>query len=175
MIDAAKGLDAGHGDGTVFVFEDAGLIGGLRAVADGFFPGFFCVEDGEGDVFDAVAVHRNFHVGGVFCGEATGEDEADVALCEEVVSRVTDACGEVGDLLDLEAEAVCVEERGLLGVADVELDVVDVDEVERVVGEGWVGGGLGGEGGHLGTPEMGTLNCKGVRHEGTEARSVRGA
>jgi hypothetical protein len=50
-------------------------------------------------------------------------------------------------LLDLEAEAVGVEEGGLLGVADVELHVIDVDEVQGVVGEGRLGvrggGGLG--------------------------------
>jgi hypothetical protein len=42
---------------------------------------------------------------------------------------------------------VGVEEGGLLGVADVEADVVDVDEVEGV-GSGGGGSGLAGEGGH---------------------------
>ena len=38
----------------------------------------------------------------------------------------------IRDLLDLEAERARVEERGLLGVADIEADMVDVDQLQGI-------------------------------------------
>jgi hypothetical protein len=131
---AAVGLDRGDGDGPLVVAERAGLLGGLGAVGDGALPRLLGVEDGERDVLDAVAVELDLLGGGVVLGERGGEQEADVALGEQVVGLVARAGGEVGDLGDVEPEGVGVEVGGLLGVADVEADVVDVDERKRVRG-----------------------------------------
>jgi len=50
------------------------------------------------------------------------------------MGRVAAAGGQVRHLLDLEAKAVGVEKGRLLGVADVEPDVVHIDELERIGG-----------------------------------------
>ena len=65
--------------------------------------------------------------------QRAGEHDPDPALLEHVRGAVADAGHEagVGDLL--EAERVDVEVRGLKGVADVELDVVDAVQRHEVV------------------------------------------
>src|SRR5690606_28076865 len=55
--------------------------------------------------------------------------------------------GEVGDLVDPEAEGVGVEVGGLFGVCDEDADMVHVDETEGVDGVGR-GGGAAGHGSH---------------------------
>src|SRR5690606_35600003 len=106
------------------------------------------VEDGEGHVLHAVAVHRGLHRRRVRGRQRRGQDEADVALSQQVVRRIALAGGQVRDLLDLEAEAVRVEEGRLLRVAHVELHVVDVDELKGVARRGGGGGRLTGQSGH---------------------------
>ncbi len=134
--DLAVGLDRRGDDGAVFVLELGGLLGGGAAVLEGLAVRGFGVVDGEGDVLDAVAVEADVARGGVVLGEAGGEDEADVALREVVVGGIARAGGLVADLLAGESEAVGVEVCGLLGVAAVEADIVDVDELQRVGGLG---------------------------------------
>ena len=88
MDGAAVGLDGGDGDAAALVGEGAGLARGDGAVLDGLLVGGLGVEDGEGDVLDAVAVELDLLGGGVGVVEGGGEEEADVALGEEVVGLV---------------------------------------------------------------------------------------
>jgi hypothetical protein len=140
------GVDGGDGDGALVVLERAGLLGGAGAVAHRALPGLLGVEDGEGDVLDAVAVLLDLLGGGVVLGQRGRQQQADVALGEQVVGLLAAAGGEVGDLGDVEPEGVGVEVGRLLGVADIEADVVDVDERKRI---GGCLGHLGRGGGHL--------------------------
>lgn len=135
---AAVGANGGDGDAAGGIAIGPGFAAncGRCAVFDRAFKSFFCIEDGERDVFDAVAVHGDFEGSGVFGRQAAGEQEADVALGEEIACGIAIAGGEIVDLFDLEAEAVSVEERGLLGVTNMKADVVDIDQLE------WIGAGL---------------------------------
>jgi hypothetical protein len=80
--------------------------------------------------------------------EGSLEKDADVALRQKVLGARAVAGREVGDLLDLEAERRGVEERRLLGVGDLEPDVIDVDQSERIVGDGTASRGRRGDRGH---------------------------
>ena len=60
-----------------------------------------------------------------------------ITFTPQVTGHLAVAGGEVAELGDLKAEGHRVEERGLLGVAHAESDVVDVDQLEGV---GVVGG-----------------------------------
>jgi hypothetical protein len=66
--------------------------------------------------------------------QRAGEDEPDAALLEDVRGAVAQAGLEprVGDLLEAEGARVVV--RGLLGVADPQLDVVDAVKRHEVFG-----------------------------------------
>ena len=120
----AVGGDAGGGDAAVGVGELGGLLDAAGAAAGGLEPGLAGVVDPEGYGADAVAVVVDV-AGDLGVGaEGGGEDEADLALLEDVAGAVAmaglGAC--VGD--QRHAEGGAVEVGGLAGVADVELDVV---------------------------------------------------
>lgn len=150
----AIGLDRGSDDRAVFVGVLGGVLGGSAAVFDGLLPRRSGIMNGKGDVFDTIAKKFDMARGGVVFGQAAGEDEADVALGEVVVSGFAAAGGLITHLLAGEAETVAVEVSSLLGVAAIEANVVDIDECEGVGGEGGDGGGLGGDGGHGGFSEV---------------------
>ncbi|MFN9956612.1 MAG: hypothetical protein ACK55I_26225, partial [bacterium] len=76
------------------------------------------------------------------------EQQADVALREEVLRGRAAAGREVADLLHLEAEGRGVEVRRLLRVAHEEPDVVHVDQSERVGARIDLDDGLLGGAGH---------------------------
>ncbi len=63
-------------------------------------------------------------------GERVVSREADVALREQVVRPVARAGGQVGDPL-IRSRRCGVEVGGLLGVANVEPDVIDIDEPQE--------------------------------------------
>ena len=86
--------------------------------------------------------------------EWRGEQQADVALGEQIVGLLALAGREIGDLGDVEAKGMGVEICRLLGVAHVKANVIDIDEAERIgIVRGQsacAGGGLG----HVSTPDF---------------------
>jgi hypothetical protein len=135
----AIGGDAGGGDAAVGVFEVGGSLDAPGSAAGGGEPGLTGVIDPEGDGADAVAV--GVDVGGdVGVGaEGGGEDEAYLALLEDVAGAVAltglGAC--IGD--EGHTKGGTVEVGGLSGVAYEEFDVVGAFEGEEVGGCGGVG------------------------------------
>ena len=139
MDGVAVGGDTGGGDTAVGVGEFFGLLDAAGAAAGGFVPRFGVV-DPEGDGADTVAVLVDV-AGDVGVGaEGGGEDEADLALLEDVAGAValTGLRAGVGD--ERHAKRGTVEVGGLAGVAYVELDVVGALEGRKSVvwlWEGW--------------------------------------
>ena len=138
----AVGGDRAHADGAVLVGLLPRLAHAGGAALDGGVVGVGGVGHGQGDHSRAVAV------GGVVLGDLVagrqraGEDEADAALLQDVRRAVAQPGLEagVGDLP--EAERAGVEVRGLPGVADPQLDVVDAVERHEVLGGVGCGDGL---------------------------------
>ena len=136
----AVGGDAGGGDAAVGVGEVGGLLDAAGAAAGGFEPGLAGVVDPEGDGVDTVAVLVDV-AGDLGVGaEGGGEDEADLALLEDVAGAVALAGLGAGVGDERHAEGGAVEVGGLTGVADVELDVVGALEGEKVGGGGFGSG-----------------------------------
>ena len=132
MLRAAVGLDGREGDRAVGVGPGLRLGGALAAIVDRLLPRLLGVKHGQRKVLHAVAVLRGLARGLAVLGERALEDDADVALREQIHRTVARAGREVGDLLDLEAKRARVEERGLLGDADIEAHMVDIDQLKRI-------------------------------------------
>ena len=130
----AVGGDAGGGDAAVVVGGVGGLLDAAGAAGGGLVPGLAGIVDPEGDGADAVAVL--FDVAGdlVVGAEGGGEDEADLALLENVAGAVALAGLGAGVGDQGHAKGGAVEVGGLAGVAYVELDVVGSFEGEEVGG-----------------------------------------
>jgi len=130
------GGDAGSGDATVVVGGLGGLLDVACAASGGLEPGLAGIIDPEGDGTDAVAVGVDV-AGDVGVGpECGGEDEADLALLEDVGGAIALAGLRAGVGHQGHAEGGAVEVGSLTGVADVELDVVGTLEGQEVGGEG---------------------------------------
>ncbi len=130
--DAPVRPDAGRHDRARLVRRLGGLVRGLRTVRERGAIRRLRVADRERDVLDPVPVLPRLARGRVILAETRRQQEADVPLREQVARGVPAPGREVRDLLDLEPEAGRVEVRRLPGVPDVEADVVDVDEPQRV-------------------------------------------
>jgi hypothetical protein len=131
---AAVGLDAGHDHDPVtgLVAQLDRLVGRLAAVGDRRLVRGDRVGNGEGQVLDAVAVSLHLALGGVILVQARGQEHPDVALGQQVGGFTAGAGGQVGVLDDIEPEAVGVEVGRLPGVADVEPNVIHIDQLEGV-------------------------------------------
>src|SRR5690606_7458336 len=106
--------------------------GGFTAVGQGPLVGLFSIEDGQGDILDAVAEELDVPLSRMIIVKTGREQEADIALGEQVGRLFARAGGEIGNLLDLKAKAGGVEIGRLLGVADVKANVVDINQMQRV-------------------------------------------
>ena len=115
--------DGGELDATVLVLDPARLVDSARAALQRLPVGLGRVGHAEGDVLDAVAVHvcvpRDLVVG----PESARDDEARVALLEDVGRAV--AHPRLGACVRgrVEAERALVEVGRLLGVPHPELEV----------------------------------------------------
>ena len=116
--------------------SSVGLEGGDRAARRRLAPGRLDVVDREGDVVDAVAVRADV-LGDLAVGrQRRGEHEPDVVLDHDVAGPVADLGLETAEGDRGEAPQRAVVGRGLAGVADPELDVVDALERQEVGGLG---------------------------------------
>ncbi|MNY22783.1 hypothetical protein D3C86_1564220 [compost metagenome] len=140
----AVGRHAGEHDAAVGV----GALGGLHdaggATRNRLVVGEAGVVDDDGDVLDAVPVRLDVLGDRMIGGEGRGQDEADLALLEHVARAIALARLGAGIGDRVEAEGLLVEVGGLLGVADVEFDVVDTRHDDGI------GAGRGERAGHFG-------------------------
>ena len=84
------------------------------------------------DISDAVAMQPNVSRDLVVRHEARRQDEAQLVLLEQIADAISNSRLGPGIADLVEAERRHVVMRGLLGVADVELDVIPVDLCQRV-------------------------------------------
>ena len=147
---ASVGLDARGGHGAMRIAHGDWLIGALAAVLHSGLPCCLCVKDVECNVLDAVAKLGKFCRGGVILGKWSLQEETNVPLRQEVLRGLATSGGQVADLLHLEPKRRRIEERGLLGVPDIEANVVDVNQVQRIGARGGAVRGLCGGGRHWG-------------------------
>ena len=103
-----------------------------RAARRRLAPGGFDVVDRERDVVDAVAVLADVLGDLAVRGQRRGEHEPDVVLDHDVARPVADLGLEAAERDRGEAPQRAVVGRGLAGVADPELDVVDAVERQEV-------------------------------------------
>ena len=133
MDDLSVGLDRCSGDGASVLFQHRRFHGGNATIANRLLIGGFGIEYGERDVLDAVSESTHMSIAVSIGLQSGAQQQSDVALGQEVLGLVACARRQVGDLADVEAEAAGVEIRGLFGVADIEADVVYVDQIEGVI------------------------------------------
>jgi hypothetical protein len=132
VYDPAVGLDARPRDRPLLATLGHRLVGRLGAVPDRLAVGGLRVGHREGDVLGPVTVSHDLLLGGVVLAQTGREQETDVALGEEEARLLARAGGQVGELIDAEAEAMRVEVRGLPGVADIESNVIHIDQPQRI-------------------------------------------
>ena len=107
-----------------------------RAARDGLAVRLRRVGHGERDVADAVAVLREVPRDLVLLAQRARDDEADVALLEDVGGAVAHSRLRARVRGAREAHRVLVEVGGLLCVPDPELDVIPAVERHEVFGHG---------------------------------------
>ena len=73
------------------------------------------------------------------------QQNANIALREEIFCAVAVARCEIRHLIHLKTKSLRVEERGLLGVANNEMNIVHINQ-RKMIGVGGGGGGCGGRG-----------------------------
>jgi len=127
------GVDGGVTHGPVIIGEVARLDGRGGAAADGLFERPVGILDVEGNVPHTVAMALHVFGRRVLGRQRGGQDEPDLALGEQVGRLIAEAGLEarVGSLR--EPVRLPVEVRGLPGVADPELHVVDALEPQRIL------------------------------------------
>ena len=129
-------IDALRSDAVLAAVELGRLEGRDRAARRRLAPGRLDVVDREGDVVDAVAVRADV-LGDLAVGrQRRREHEPDVVLDHDVARPVADLRLEAAEGDRREAPQGAVVGRGLAGVADPELDVVDALERQEVGGLG---------------------------------------
>ena len=124
MDGVAVGRDRGQLDDAVLVFDPRRLADCPGASLNRLSVGLRRVRDHERDVLHPVAVAGVVPGDLVILAERGREDKPDLALLEDIGGAVADAglrpcVGRPG-----EPEGVLVEVRGLLRVADPQLDVI---------------------------------------------------
>jgi hypothetical protein len=125
MDRVAVGGDGRAPDRAVLVRDRRGLLDAPRAAFRGLLVRPIDVLDLERDVLHAVAVAVDVLRDRPLGTERRREDEPDLSLLEQVRRAVADLGFETGVPRDGEPERVHVVERGLAGIPDPELDVVD--------------------------------------------------
>jgi hypothetical protein len=124
VLGLAVGADGGKAQRAVLVGELVGLAHRSGATGDRRLVGGGRVVDDEGEVLGTVAVFAHVGPDRRVGGEPGGDDEADVALLEQVRGDVAAPGLGTGVGGDLEAERGSEESRHRAGVADVELEGV---------------------------------------------------
>src|SRR5262245_6881674 len=129
----AVGRDRGDLDAAVLVLEPLRLAHAARAALDGHGVRLLGVRDAHRDVANAVAVLRGEARDLVVVAQRTRQDEADLALTEDVGRPIAHA--RLGSRVRVarKAEGVLEVVRGLLRVPDPELDVVPALERHRIL------------------------------------------
>lgn len=122
--DVTEAQDRGGDHLGAVLAVDGGLLDGGGAPLDGQFEGLGGVADLEGDVGDAVTVLHHVGRGRVGGGEGGGEDDLDAALAQQQRAVVGLSGLGPGLAAHTEAESGAEVERGLLGISNIELDVV---------------------------------------------------
>ena len=143
MHGLAVGGDGGVAHGAVVVVVVGRRAQAGRAAAQGVVVGDVDVVDQEADVADAVAVAAHVLGDGRVGAERAGDEEADVALLEQVRLAVAPAGLGPGVGQDVEAERRHQEPGEGAGVADPPLEVVDAEQARRRDGGGIAGLGVG--------------------------------
>ena len=160
MAGLAVGVDRRPAEGAVLTaVEGDRLDRRPRAAARRLAERRIDVVDREGDVLHPVAVLPDVLGDLAVGGQGRGKHERDVVAAHHVARPVADAGLEAGERDRREAPESPVISRGLAGVADPELDVVDALEGQEVLGlgegvlvqpgAGLVGGTAGHRVGHL--------------------------
>ena len=129
----AVGRDVGHADLAVVVLERLRRRDALGAAGGGLAVGDVDVGDRQRDDLHAVAVAAVVLGDRVVRPQPAGDDDPHAALLEHVRGAVARAGLEAGVRDLVEAEGGAQEVRGLGGVPDPHLDVVDAEQRHRVV------------------------------------------
>ncbi len=129
----AVGVDRRAADAAVPVGDVVRLDGGRGAPAHRLLERAVRIVHLEGDVADAVAVHADVVGRGVIGGQRRGEDEPRTALTHRIGRQLAAARLESCVREIREPERQPVEEGRLPGVADPELDVMNLPQFQRVI------------------------------------------
>ena len=129
----AVGRDRGELDSPLVVLHPVRLDDTACAALDGLAIGVGRIGDGERDVAHAVSLRRRPLADLAVRAQTAREDEADIALLEDVGGAVAHA--RLGPCIRGAGEAVrrLVEERGLLRVPDPDLEVVPTVDRHEIV------------------------------------------
>src|SRR5688500_10663101 len=126
MHGLAVGGDRGPYDLAVFVLEHLGLTHGRRAPIHSDPEGLFDVRDGECHVVDTVAMLLHVLGDGAVGSQRSREHEPDIALLD-APRHVVPGAGLESSVSDWGETERAIELRGLLRVADEEMNVIDAE------------------------------------------------
>jgi hypothetical protein len=132
----AVGGDGRELDPAVLVLDPVRLGDAAGAALERLAVGVRRVGDLEGSVLDSVPVGVGVPGDFVVGAERAREDEADVALLEQVRGPVAEACFGACVSDGAEAESVLVEVGGLLRVSHPQLEVVPAEQGHEVLVHG---------------------------------------
>jgi hypothetical protein len=126
------GGNAGQLGAAVLVLDPARAVMCPRTARDRLLVGAAGIRHAEGDGAHAVAVPAMEAADGAVTPQRAGHDEPDPALLEDVRDPVAGAGlqSRIGHLR--ESQGVLEEERGVGGIAHVELEMVDAADRHRV-------------------------------------------
>lgn len=118
-------LQCGFLNLAALFFDRGGLGDGFGSRADNLLKDLLGVRHPEGHIFHAIAVQRDMLRDRMVAVDRRGEDQPNVALLHNVGDPIADAGFWSGVGREREAKRAAIKVRGLLGVADVKLDIVD--------------------------------------------------